>query len=90
MELGPHFSEGARLLWLLMERQGWTQSELRRRLCAHLGEVTRILYGDRFPRLAVAAEAERLGVHVAAWQQKPRLRFVPPAARRSRPRRKAA
>jgi hypothetical protein len=79
--LGPKFSEGSRLLWVVLDERGWTQTRLRRELGTHPGEVSKILYGDREPRLDTLIAAEKLGVPLEAWKQPPSVEFIPPAAR---------
>lgn len=80
--LGPHFSEGARLLWLAMESRGWTQGQLRKELDVASGRVSRWLYGDLRPSLTIAiVVAAKLGIPAETWTQAPREPFIVPAAR---------
>lgn len=81
-KLGPHFSEGARLLWEAMEAREWTQGQLRKELGASYGRVSRWLYGDIRLNLAVAVTiSEKFEIPVEAWTQKPTAEFIVPAAR---------
>lgn len=81
--LGPHFSEGARLVWEGIEREGVSHADLRREWGVHTGDLSRALYGDRKrPSMAVLAGAQkRFGVPLEAWAQPPTVPFIPPAAR---------
>jgi hypothetical protein len=82
-ELGERFSEGARQLWLVVEREGLTHKRLRERIGRGF-DVTRWLYGDSVPPVAALVRIEELwGIRVALWLQKPRHRFVPPAVRKA-------
>lgn len=81
-ELGEHFSEGARLLWVGAEERSWSQRRLGRELGAYEGEIMGVLYGDKRPRIEIVAAAERvLGTPASAWVSKPLKAFDPPAAR---------
>lgn len=84
LTLGSRFSEGARLFWKKLERdgylkkRGWT-SRLRSELGAHPGEITRVLYGDRLPSLRLAGRIQQVfGIQAPAWHQPPSQPFVPP------------
>jgi hypothetical protein len=81
-ELGPKFSEGARLLWLAMRENKWSQGELGKAIDAKPGVVNRWLYGDIRPGLAWAEELLAVvKIPLSAWNQRPVRAFVPPAAR---------
>ena len=81
-DLGEHFSEGSRLLWQILEKKGWTQSQLREALGAHPGEISKLLYGDKKPRFDLIVEASRkFKIKAERWDEPPRVAFVPPAAR---------
>ena len=80
--IGDEFSEGARLLWVEMDRRAWTQADLRRALDLRPGALTRILYGEYKASLAFATKcSEVLGIDIGKWLLKPAKPFVPPAAR---------
>jgi transcriptional regulator with XRE-family HTH domain len=75
--LGPRFTEGARLLWLWLAASGISQKELGRRVGAPA--ITKILYGDHIPRVAVLSRlCELIGAPVSVWAEPPREPFVPP------------
>jgi transcriptional regulator with XRE-family HTH domain len=81
-KLGPHFSEGARLVWMEIERRGWTQGQLRKELKVATGRVSRWLYGDIRVSLSVALLFQKtLHVPAEAWTLAPTVEFVVPAAR---------
>jgi transcriptional regulator with XRE-family HTH domain len=78
--LGLNFSEGARLLWLKMQRKGWSQTDLAGKLETSSGVVCRWLYGDRRPTLEFALVIQRvLGIAAGLWHAKPVTKFVLPA-----------
>jgi hypothetical protein len=80
LRLGRRFNEGARLTWLALQRLGWSQADLRRKVKTHPGELPKVLYGDRLPTLQLAADLQDLlQVPVKAWSQPPTEAFVPPA-----------
>lgn len=81
-QLDKRFSEGSRLLWLLMMKRGWTQRELARALGKNHGVINRWLYGTRAPDEKSAAHVQEvLGIKSFLWSKPPRKAFVPPAAR---------
>lgn len=78
--LGPYFSEGARLLWGVMRRKDFDQAELARRLGKDRATVSRWIYGDRRPRIDAMIEIQRkFGVAADTWGRKPTQEFQPPA-----------
>ncbi len=80
-ELGPKFSEGARLFWLALEKEGWNQLAAEHALGAKRGTVSRLLYGDRIPGVRLAATIEdRLGIPASSWVMVPRRKFKIPEA----------
>ena len=82
--LGPRFSEGARLLWVELERRGESMRDLRRRIGVG-ADITRWLYGDAIPPLAAIVRMDKLfGIPARAWLQPAKRAFIPPAARASR------
>lgn len=95
-ELGPYFSEGARLAWLALDKRGWSQADLQRRLKGRArpdgtslplrpGVVSRWLYGDRRPSTDALVQLEHvLGVPVTAWLRPPLRKFSPPHAEAKR------
>ncbi len=81
-ELGKFFSEGARLMWLAIEREGVSMNQVGKDFGMHAGEIPRVLYGERKANGLVLENAlARWGIPLAAWRQKPIEEFVPPAAR---------
>lgn len=79
LTLGPKFSEGARLLWSARERFA-SLEEMRQLLDAYRGELSLVLYGDRLPRLELAAKIhEQFQIAPTAWSQAPSVEFTPPA-----------
>lgn len=81
-ELGPHFSEGARLLWVFMESRGMSQGALMRLLGTKAGVIPRWLYGVTRPGLDWAMKVrDALGIAPEEWTRDPTAPFVPPAAR---------
>lgn len=87
--LGPRFSEGARLLWLVLENRGVSISAAVAELSAEdrkaswsKGVLSNVLYGMRRPGPMIAADLRAaFGVPMEAWAEAPREAFVPPAAR---------
>lgn len=85
-ELGEHFSEGSRLLWVaLADSCGGSQAQMRRRLTGQSGEelrpgvVSRWLYGDHRPGLRMVLQLkEAFGIPIEAWHQSPTEPFAPP------------
>ena len=82
MTLGPHFSEGARLLWAAIQERRLSQADVRVRVGVQPGTVTRWLYGDKIPSLESAMAIEdAFGIAARRWLEGPAAVFVPPAAR---------
>lgn len=80
LTLGPHFNEGARLLWGKLAEFASLEA-MRLAVGAHRGELSRILYGDRLPGLPLANRiADKLGIPTTAWEQPATVPFTPPAA----------
>jgi hypothetical protein len=74
--LGDRFSEGARLLWLAMLRQGLSQESLRAELGRPKGVIGRWLLGDRLPDGESRGRLfKRFGIKPQAWDQKPSKPF---------------
>ncbi len=83
---GGNFTEGARRLWLALEKRGWDREELTRQMGLSRGVTTRWLYGDQKPDRECAGELqELLGIPLSAWNEEPSARFVLPAMRKSTP-----
>lgn len=83
--LGPHFSEGSRLLWKLCDSPGFSQMRVERELPAPAGIVSRWMRGDRRPRPKNKSLLEdRYGIPILSWGQKPKraLRPARPATER--------
>lgn len=81
-KLGKDFSEGARQLWIELEKRGLDSASLALKLGVSRGAIWRMLVGDRSAGidLAVAIEKE-LGIPVATWTRKPSRPFVLPSSR---------
>lgn len=78
--LGPHFSEGARSLWLSVRETYGTQGQMARALGCDSGQLARWLYGDTRPSLGMGLRIrDVIGVPLDAWVQPPLADFVPPA-----------
>ncbi len=78
---GEHFSEGARRLWMVAEREGLTHRALRARIARGF-DVTRWLYGDVVPPVAALVRIQDLwAIPVATWLQPPSEPFTLPAMR---------
>ena len=81
-ELGAHFSEGARQLWIVLQRAKETQDGAGARLHVSRGYVCRILYGDFCPGLDLCLRMQKeYGINPGLWLKKPKSVFIPPAAR---------
>lgn len=86
--LGPHFNEGARLLWLALDKAGDSVREIDRLTSATqaVGSSIRWLYGDGRPGTGARVKLEeRYGVPILAWDQPPTAPFVVPALREPEP-----
>lgn len=70
--LGPYVSEGSRLLWLAMGRNGLSQERTRSELGVSKGMVGRWLRGDQRPG------GRARGLLHDRWRIKPSLWDVPP------------
>ena len=82
LTLGPRFSEGARLLWLVLAERAWSQGEAARAIGAKAGVVPRWLYGDTRPSWDWASKLRDLfGIPLESWTLPPSIPFVAPAAR---------
>ena len=82
--IGSRASEGTRLLWGVLKREGWSQNRLAEELGADSGKVNRWLHGTLRPTLAWALLlAERFGIAPETWNTPPRkpivLRVGPPS-----------
>lgn len=80
--LGPHFNEGARLLWLRVAEAPYdgSQNALALAIDVGAGLVSRWLYGDRKPGRAHSATLhQRLGIPASAWDEPASVEFVLPA-----------
>lgn len=83
-ELGPLFSEGARLLWLAIQREGLLSAPAAAEVGADSSLFHRWLYGERKPgRTHGNALSERFGVPSDSWDMEPSEPFAPPAAVRA-------
>jgi hypothetical protein len=87
LTLGPDFTEGARQVWLWMEREKKSQANLIALLAADdpgapsaKGLLPKYLYGDQPIAIAWARRIERVtGVLAGLWGDKPVEPFTPPA-----------
>lgn len=82
-DLGPNFSEAARLWWLALENEETTAAQAERRLEARRGMASGWLYGDRLPSVPWAARIHEIwpAVLPELWAQPAAKPFEPPAAR---------
>ena len=81
---GPHFSEGARLLWTRMARDSMSREALCAKVGCAKGSLLRWMYGDRLPARVEAGKIERaLGIPPDAWDRKPSRAFDLPASART-------
>jgi hypothetical protein len=79
--VGPHFSEAARQMWMVMRREKLTVAGLAKRLARPKSTVWRLLYGERTAGRAFAGEIERaLKIPVADWDRPPTRSFTIPVA----------
>jgi len=79
-DLGIHFSEGARRLWLVLKERG-PQSKLAAELSVSTGQLTHWLYGDRRPNAKSAAKIQAaLDIPAGLWGTDPLGKFEAPAA----------
>lgn len=80
-QVGDRFTEGARLLWLVLEGNQWTLAALAEAADVSKPTLFRYLYGDREMRLGTAQRLEVLtGVPAASWAQPPTEPFAPSRA----------
>lgn len=82
--LGERFSEGARMLWRAIEKNGLPMRAVAEAVGPPTvpGDVCRWLYGDHRPTLrALMALEQAYRIPLSAWTVAPRRPFVPPAAR---------
>jgi hypothetical protein len=84
--LGPKFSEGARLLWVRVEKLGSLAkvgAKIKDRTgLGVVGLLPKWLYGDQCPDAVWRARLNTLfRISFTAWDEQPAETFVPPAAR---------
>jgi ribosome-binding protein aMBF1 (putative translation factor) len=80
-ERGKYFSEGARLMWLAIDRLGWSQTELAAKLGTSSGQVSQWLYGGRRASLKWAVTIrDVLDIPLASWNQSPPEGYSLPVA----------
>ena len=78
-DLGEHFNEGARRLWLAMAKRHETAEDVTRKLGVARGMVGRWLYGDRRPdRLSTQKLVEKYRIPATAWDSPPEVAFEIP------------
>lgn len=81
-KLGKRFSEGARLLWVEIERRGLGRGPAADLIGWSRGSLTRLLYGDSKPNVDTAALIlQQFGIPISSWAESPTVEFVPPALR---------
>jgi ribosome-binding protein aMBF1 (putative translation factor) len=79
--LGERFTEGARQLWVTLDKKSWQQLDLANFLGEPLAKVHTWLYGDAVPVLQAALNIEKkLGIEPSLFARKPYRPFQPPAA----------
>lgn len=75
--IGAKASEGTRLLWAVLKREGWSQNKLALELGADSGKVNRWLHGILRPSLDWANELQkRFEIPQTAWGETPRRPIV--------------
>jgi len=80
-QLGPRFSEGARLLWVAMRRAGLSQESLRSELGCAKGVIGRWLRGDRLPDGTFRGKLfKQFGIRPQLWEHGPSRPFSCDAA----------
>ncbi len=80
--LGPHFSEGSRQIFIFCETNGLQPREVSKKLGFCLGLLHRHMWGDQRPDLASGiAYEDVLGINPRLFFDPPRRRFVLPALR---------
>lgn len=90
-ELGPKFSEGARLLWLALASRKWSPRDFARALDVSQGAAYRYLYGDRTPDRLHAQQIQKLlGISPDEFDRATTRKFTPHGARVRRSRSAAA
>ena len=78
--LGDDFNEGARQMWLRLDRKGWSLDDLVARTGIKKPALHRYLYGDRRPERVPAAAIQRiLKIDQALFDTPPAAEFVTPA-----------
>lgn len=79
-ELGPKFSEGARLLWLELLKTKYSIREAEREWGMSRGLLHRLLYGhQRAGRVVALRLFGMFSIPVETWDRTPIREFVPPA-----------
>lgn len=77
-KLGPFASEGARLLWVVLQERRTTLAELARELGTKAGVLNRWAWCDVRPAGEWAGVLEdRLGIPVRSWHQEPTAAIEP-------------
>jgi ribosome-binding protein aMBF1 (putative translation factor) len=75
--VGGFASEGTRLLWAAMHREGWSQNQLAAAVGADSGKVNRWLHATSRPSLRWALVLQaKLGIEPAAWEATPKKPIV--------------
>lgn len=85
-DLGPKFSEGARLLWIAVQRERLTLVALAKEVGRGQGTVSRWMHGIRIPDEDSRRELHRrFGVpsDIEMWRRKPTQKFHIPRSRQS-------
>lgn len=76
--LGARFSEGARLLWLALAKDGIEHAAAAKRLGIDRAVFSRLIYGDAVPPIAVLARVdEEFRIAPASWAKPPTTPFAP-------------
>lgn len=80
--VGDDFSEGARLVWLAKEADDLSNGDIAEIAGCSRSQILKIIYGDQLPNRRVTERLrDRFGVPATAWDEKPAVPFVVPAAR---------
>lgn len=72
--MGPHPNEGARQLWLLVQRLG-SQALLAREVGIGVGVLSRWLHCHQKPHARFRAKFQRYGIRFGTWDDEPRKAF---------------
>jgi hypothetical protein len=80
--LGPHFNEGARMLWVATISKGIGSAGVAALADLDQSSVYRWMYGDQKPARSSAEQLKKhFGIDPSLWDERPREQFsIPDAA----------